>query len=695
MSPTDPDEGGSAIRSVGTSTKDDDDSSSSDSSASSSGDSSDSPDDPDKSKAALRAKIRMQAGSLLSTKAPSAASVLKGSSKSRLITEDDALKKTSSHRNVAPVAAAAAVGVAAGAAASSRDPSEDAMKARQKTGEQSQENKRPSVSDYEGGDSKSSLEDSKRSVRFEDPDDDSFDYNVKEAPTTIRFADEKDKKAPARPARPSLVPVTDIDDDDDDDDEETGKVLANAAPQEDEKVKEQILCGVGTNTGAALLIVTILIWGVALPIALSNRNSKESPAETPIPTTIAPSTNNETSVPILPPSLAPTTMAPTVQPALLIDFPPSTVEAIVDPTSPQAMAFQWMFTDPLVHTYDAERQSQRFALATFFYATQGENWTTNNNWLSVDSGMHECFWYAQSPVCNDQQQYTVLELNDNNIDGEIPAEISMLSGLKEIRLHGNSINGTIPVTLSELTQINVLDLQKNIMTGPIPSQLGLLTSLELLWLNETRDATTPAATIPSELGLLTGLSELHLSSTNLNGSVPTELALLPNLDWLTLRHNQLSGSIPSELALLPKLTWLDLAENKLGNTIPTTVGWLNNTLRFLQLEFNNLNGTIPDSLGRLTRVQEVWLQENLLTGFVPPTLCYFERIGKVDSVWVDCDEVVCTCCLCNEYNVDAGADDEDGAANVSPLEEYAATPNFDDSERSNTTNANTTNATSV
>jgi hypothetical protein len=686
MSPADPD-GASTIKTTDTNDNDDD-SSSSDSSVSS-GDSSDSADDPEKAKAALRAKIRKQAGSLLSTKSDSAG-VLASTSKSRLVrAEDDPIQgKRSSFRNIAPAAAVVGAGAATGAAVEvvamiGNDPSEDSSSLTPRAGEQQRKEseKRPALIDGEYWGSSDSF--SKRSVRFE-ADDGTFDDKEKEAPP------DDDKVNTTKPARPSLAAPSSTDLDDD---EETGKVLgATADPEADEDFKEQIVCGVGFRTGAILFAITLLVWGIALPIALVNRDQRAADApeatDAPEEDTLLPTSNNATIVPtdaLFNVTDVPT-MAPTVQPALLIDFPLYTLEAIATPTSPQAMAFQWMFTDPLVHTYDVARQSQRFALAALYYATEGGNWTKKNNWLSVD-GMHECFWYTATPVCNDQQQYTALDLNENNIHGELPPEISMLSALREIHLHGNRINGSIPVSLSELTQLNVLDLQKNRLTGPFPSQLGLLTSLQLLWLNETRDtsATTPAVTIPTELGLLTNLTELHLSSSKLNGSIPTELAMLSNLNWLALRHNELSGGIPSELPLMHKLIWLDLAENNLVDSIPANVGLLNSTLRFLQLEFNNLNGTIPDSMGRLTNVQEMWLQENMLTGSVPPTLCYFQRIGKVGSIWVDCDQVSCSCCLCVDDNVDDGNDVDEGDSNASILAGYGASPASNMATSSNTT----------
>ena len=103
---------------------------------------------------------------------------------------------------------------------------------------------------------------------------------------------------------------------------------------------------------------------------------------------------------------------------------------------------------------------------------------------------------------------------------------------------------------------------------------------------------------------------------------------------------------------------MDFAENDLVGEIPSEIGWLNKTLRILQLESNALSGRIPDSMNRLTNVEVVWLHDNLFTGIVPVGLCYFKRIGKVQSIWIDCEEVECSC-ACDCTAVDVG---EDGTA---------------------------------
>jgi hypothetical protein len=84
---------------------------------------------------------------------------------------------------------------------------------------------------------------------------------------------------------------------------------------------------------------------------------------------------NTTTSMSLAPSTAPNS-APTIPPiadsilAFRNSLPSYSLASILtDPTSPQAKALDWLAEDPLIETYDTERALQRFAMATFYYAT--------------------------------------------------------------------------------------------------------------------------------------------------------------------------------------------------------------------------------------------------------------------------------------------------------------------------------------
>ena len=76
--------------------------------------------------------------------------------------------------------------------------------------------------------------------------------------------------------------------------------------------------------------------------------------------------------------------------------------------SPQGMAYDWITnvdtaTDPCT---DAASTVTRFALATLYYSSNGENWTDSTNWIS--STASQCTWYGIT--CNDNGDVETLQL---------------------------------------------------------------------------------------------------------------------------------------------------------------------------------------------------------------------------------------------------------------------------------------------
>jgi hypothetical protein len=71
---------------------------------------------------------------------------------------------------------------------------------------------------------------------------------------------------------------------------------------------------------------------------------------------------------------------------------PQTTQAEIksNPSSPQAKALSWLSSPDHPEITDIGRLAERFALATLFYATEGESWLRNDGWLNET--MSECDW---------------------------------------------------------------------------------------------------------------------------------------------------------------------------------------------------------------------------------------------------------------------------------------------------------------
>ncbi len=305
--------------------------------------------------------------------------------------------------------------------------------------------------------------------------------------------------------------------------------------------------------------------------------------------------------------------------------------------------------------------ADRAALAAFYHANGGANWTDNSNWLS-EAPIGE--WYGVStdasgrvtelvlrynrltgsipPVLGDLTNLRVLNLSPadgtrrleecdsgacieygigipvgsaNQLTGDIPPELGSLTKLELLGLGYNDLTGEIPPELSNLSRLKWLSLGGNQLSGEIPAELRGLTALQILNLG----GNDLSGEIPPEAGNLDNLQWMELGGNQLGGKIPPELGDLDNLQILDIGYNQLSGEIPAELGNLNKLQTMELDSNHLDGEIPSELGNLSN-LRTLSLSGNRLNGGIPPELGNLTSLQRLNLVRNRLSGDVPPEL---------------------------------------------------------------------------
>jgi hypothetical protein len=255
-----------------------------------------------------------------------------------------------------------------------------------------------------------------------------------------------------------------------------------------------------------------------------------------------------------------------------------------DPESPQSRAAKWLFQDTGFSGYSGDKKLQRYALATLYYSTGGNNWSDWSGWLSESN---ECSWQNGKNAwnCDGSGMLTSLDLQDQNLIGSIPPELTLLS------------NSLVKLILSN-----------NKLYGPIPTQLGAMKFL----------------------------NKLQMTRNDLTGGIPTEMGLMANLKILGLGRNRLIGSLPNQWSKLQNLNTLGVERNSLTGTIPTSFGQMES---LAIAHFNSFSGQIPHELGGLVSISELSFRANDLTGAVPMELCELNP-----NLNADCAEVSCSCC---------------------------------------------------
>lgn len=218
---------------------------------------------------------------------------------------------------------------------------------------------------------------------------------------------------------------------------------------------------------------------------------------------------------------------------------PHSFSELDDPSSPQYQGLKWISLDLSGGaTYNSDQSLQRWAMATFFYATRGEFWSDNTDWLTSS---HECNWYGVS--CDDSFHLTGLDLDSNKLDGTLPVEVDLLVDLQVLALSQNNISGTLSPTYSQLDQLEEFVLSNNRLRGSLPWEYSNWDLLQTLDLSQNE----LTGSIPSEFGDMGSLVSLNLCTNKLTGTVPTQLGDLINLISLQLGNNQLIGKVPEQV----------------------------------------------------------------------------------------------------------------------------------------------------
>lgn len=316
-------------------------------------------------------------------------------------------------------------------------------------------------------------------------------------------------------------------------------------------------------------------------------------------------------------------------------------DAPTPPLSPQAKALMWLENN-LNETFSEERKKQRFAMATLFYSTGGEEWASQENlenkWLSSD---HECEWFTssqnRSSVCDRYNSSTGnfsssssllhLQLNINRLLGTLPPELNLLTKLEMLDLSDNGMRGSIPSEVGTMSDLTRLILQDNGFSNSIPSELGLLTNLKVLDISFN----DIEGYITSELFNMRNLQRMDFSENHITGKIPTDISSLSQLTSLSVKRNLLEGTIPSELSMLKDLELLTLSENNFDGPLPFFTSSTNQTsgfgkLKRLSLSSNFLTGSIQSYIGLLSSIQDLDMNNNLINGPIP------SEIGLVTSL---------------------------------------------------------------
>ncbi|KAL6003314.1 hypothetical protein ACLOJK_023537 [Asimina triloba] len=212
----------------------------------------------------------------------------------------------------------------------------------------------------------------------------------------------------------------------------------------------------------------------------------------------------------------------------------------------------------------------------------------------------------------------------------------LAAGLRTLNLNGNNLEGNLPASIPNCQQREVLDVGNNRLGGPFPNYNKTLEKLRVLvlrsnnfsgFLSRFGKSSYPLIQFIdiSSNGFSGGLNPL----INMGGIMSTyeDEARSPYPE--VVRYNFYEGfyyqdsvavvskgMVVELVRILTIFKAVDVSNNNFMGQIPPDIGKLN-LLRVLNMSHNNLTGEIPESIGRLTLLESLDLSVNNLSGEIP------------------------------------------------------------------------------
>ena len=273
-------------------------------------------------------------------------------------------------------------------------------------------------------------------------------------------------------------------------------------------------------------------------------------------------------------------------------------------------------------------EADSLALVALYESTNGDDWNRSGGWFDGPIE-HETWAGVGVDTIDGELRVTGIFLSNNNMTGELPAELSYMSELDRLYLQENEIGGEIPTELNDLANLDRLYLWDNHFTGDIPDLSGMVNLRRFLMSGVT---TLDEGPMPDWLGNLPHLTHINLDNTNRIGVLPAVdgewLTDLPLVD-VRISSNNLEGELPL-IGDPETMESLEARANAFTGPIPA--GYREyKLLSNWRIQTNNLSGYLPPELSEMTALSTFRIAWNDdLTGPIPMSYIEWPSITRFD-----------------------------------------------------------------
>jgi hypothetical protein len=135
----------------------------------------------------------------------------------------------------------------------------------------------------------------------------------------------------------------------------------------------------------------------------------------------------------------------------------------IEDCSNKNIATHWLAEDPWELVSDEILTIQRYIIGLFFLEMNGFEWIEATGWMSQ---IDICEWIGLT--CSASKLVISMKMDNNNLRGNLPLELSFLKILSSLHLVENFIEGTFPSFLNDLPQLQEIDLSGNLIDDAFP-----------------------------------------------------------------------------------------------------------------------------------------------------------------------------------------------------------------------------------